>query len=252
MKLLDNLKGGYRFLTGIAPYSSGVVAMPGFEIEHVVLHKPIPYRQGFELVERHLTEQGRPLHALCGIELRSSKPFSFEGFAGFNEGYRDLLSGRDLLVNDHNPVARTNVAPELQAPHEPSLYGFSYATASNGLRVPVSFVIAGAGDLIEGRLCPEAIVRRNEVSPDALREKGAYVMKMMQARLAGMGVTASDVTAVDIYTVHPVHSFLVSVILDSLGPFKLHGVHWFYSRPPIEGLEFEMDMRGVRREIRLR
>ena len=27
-----NESGGYRFLPGIAPYSSGVVAMPGFEI----------------------------------------------------------------------------------------------------------------------------------------------------------------------------------------------------------------------------
>jgi hypothetical protein len=31
----------------------------------------------------------------------------------------------------------------------------------------------------------------------------------------------------------------------------VHGVHWYYSHPPIQGIEFEMDIRGVRREIRL-
>ena len=58
--------------------------------------------------------------------------------------------------------------------------------------------ILGAGDLIEGRLSPEAIVRKDDVSPDALREKGAYVMKMMQARLAGMGLTPSDLSLIHI------------------------------------------------------
>jgi hypothetical protein len=36
-----------------------------------------------------------------------------------------------------------------------------------------------------------------------------------------------------------------------MGPAAVHGVHWYLSRPPIEGLEYEMDMRGVRREVRL-
>jgi hypothetical protein len=29
----------------------------------------------------------------------------------------------------------------------------------------------------------------------------------------------------------------------------IHGVRWFPSRPPIQGLEYEMDLRGVFREI---
>jgi hypothetical protein len=27
------------------------------------------------------------------------------------------------------------------------------------------------------------------------------------------------------------------------------GVHWFYSRPPVREIEFEMDMRGVDQEF---
>ena len=37
-----NPKGGYRFLPGIEPYSSGVIAEPGFEIVHVTLSSPVP------------------------------------------------------------------------------------------------------------------------------------------------------------------------------------------------------------------
>ena len=54
MRLVDNPKGNYRFLTGIAPYSSGVVAMPGYEIVYTVLQQPLPYRQGFDLIDPHL------------------------------------------------------------------------------------------------------------------------------------------------------------------------------------------------------
>jgi hypothetical protein len=76
-------------------------------------------------------------------------------------------------------------------------------------------------------------------------------MQTQQARLAALGGTWADVTAVDIYTPHPIHGFLADVVLAPMGPAAIHGVHWFPSRPPIEGLEYEMDMRGVRREVRL-
>jgi len=250
MKLLLNPKGNYRFLSGIAPYSSGVVALPGYEIMHVTLQQPRPYRQGFEVIEQHLTTQGRPRQALCAIELRSPQPFTFAGFAEFNRGYQNLLAGWELLVEGQNPIARTNVAPGVQPPVEPSLYAFSY-TVPTPARSVHTFIVAGAGDLVEGNLSPEAMVRAGETSPAAMREKAAYVMQTMQARLAGLQVTWPAVTMVDIYTVHPLHSFMTTEILAVMGPAALHGVHWFYSRPPILGLEFEMDMRGVQRELRI-
>jgi len=33
------------------------------------------------------------------------------------------------------------------------------------------------------------------------------------------------------------------------GAAALHGVRWFPSRPPVVGLDYEMDLRGVAREI---
>lgn len=95
--LLDNPNGNYRFLTGIAPYSSGVVAMPGYEIIHVTLSRPIPYRQGFERIEQFLGHIGRSKQTLCAVELRLPEPLSFDGFADFNEEYQQLLASWDIL-----------------------------------------------------------------------------------------------------------------------------------------------------------
>lgn len=112
----DVTAGGYRFLPGIAPFSSGAVAMPGFEVVHATLRAPMPWRDGFALIDRHLREQSRPRGALCAIELRSPAPFSFGGFDEFNAGYQALLKDWNLLVDGENPIARTNVAPVVGAP----------------------------------------------------------------------------------------------------------------------------------------
>ena len=56
----------------------------------------------------------------------SPTPFTFEGFFEFNQTYQDILSEWDLLVNDKNPIARTNIAPGVRPPKEPCLYAFSY------------------------------------------------------------------------------------------------------------------------------
>jgi hypothetical protein len=245
MQLLDNPQGGYRFLTGVAPFSSGVIAMPGYEIVHVVVRRLLPYRQGFGQIARHLEAEGRPRQALCAVELRSPHPLSFEGFADFNRGYIELLATWDIPVNGHNPVARTNVAPEIGALPEAVLYGFSYTRRASEGR-PATFVVAGSGDQSHGQ-----IVRAGETTPDAIRDKAKHVLRTQQARLSGLGASWSDVTAVDVYTVHPLHDLVPGVLLPSLQQAAGRGVHWYYSRPPILGLEFEMDMRGVDHELRL-
>jgi len=55
-------------------------------------------------------------------------------------------------------------------------------------------------------------------------------------------------TAIDVYTAQPIHDYLDD-ILRPAGPAAIHGVRWFPSRPPIQGLEFEVDLRGVAREL---
>ena len=242
--------GQYRFLPGIDPYSSGVVAMPGSEIVHATLQAPVPYRDGFRLVEAHLAALGRPRAALCAIELRIPAPLPFEGFAEFNRGYRAILADWGLLVDGANPIARTNVAPVVAPPREAVLYGFSYTVPADAAGAP-TFVVAGSGELRPGTMGAEGIVRRGETSPDALAAKAAHVMGEQAARLAALGGDWTGVTAVDIYTPHSIHGFLARGVLGPMAEAAIHGAHWFLSHPPIAGLEYEMDMRGVRREIRV-
>src|ERR1700742_1880987 len=97
--LSENKRGNYYFLKGIAPYSAGVTAEPGFEIVHVRLSRCGPLRAGLHTLEAHLREAGRPLQAICGMEVRSPKPSRFTGFNEFNAGYVDLLKQRELLVD---------------------------------------------------------------------------------------------------------------------------------------------------------
>lgn len=249
MSLIDHPTGDYRFLPGIAPYSCGVVSKQGFEIAHVTFHRPLPYRQGFEIVAHHLAAEDRPKAALCAIELRSPKPFTFPGFAEFNSQYTRVLEDWGLFVNGVNPVARTNVAPELSPPEEPVLYGFSYSRPTN--HELKTFVVAGAGELPEGILDAEAIVLRGDITPLGLSGKALFVMDLMEARLKGLGAEWSEVTAMDIYTIHRFDHVLPTGILERAGEASTHGVRWFYTRPPIEEIEFEMDMRGVRSELRI-
>ena len=250
MDLREAPNAGYRFLPGIPAFSSGVVALPGFEIIHATLDAPRPWRDGFARIERHLAEHGRPRTALCGIELRSPAPFTFDGFAKFNEGYRALLAEWKILVGDDNPIPRTNVAPTVAPPAEPSLYAFAYTVP--GTTPTPTFVVAGAGEMRDRMQGTAGIVRHGESTPDAMREKSRFVMTTMQERLRALGGAFAQVTAIDVYCKAPFDHGMVEEVLRPAGSAAIHGVHWFPSLPPIQGLEFEVDMRGVVRDVVVR
>ena len=250
MCLIDHPTGHYRFLPGIAPYSCGVVSVPGYEIVHVTLQRPVPWREGFDRLRQHLNAEGRPVESLCAVELRSPRPFSFPGFAEFNAEYAAVLAQWGVFVDGVNPVARTNVAPEVGAPPVPSLYGFSYSRPMES-STPVTFVVAGAGELPEGILAAESIVAANDTSPAGIATKARFVMDLMEQRLRGLGADWPLVTAIDIYTVHPIDGLFLEIIIRRVGSAAIHEVRRFYTRPPIVGIEYEMDLRGIRTEIRL-
>jgi hypothetical protein len=245
--LLPNLRGNYSFLPGIEPFSSGVIASRGYEIIHVTLDRLPPYREGFEIIDAHLRAEKRPRTALCGIELRSPVPFTRAGFTEFNAGYQALLEDWNLKVGGHNPIARTNVAPQRHPPEEPVLFAFSY-TAPAGHDMRRTFVVAGAGEFRAGSLEQAEVVRGGETTPDAMREKAAHVMATISRRLAGLGVGWSEVTTLDLYTVQPIEAALGPVMLDGIGSAAIRGLRWYHARPPIVDLEFELDARGVRIE----
>src|SRR5262245_89926 len=58
---VDFAPGGYRFIPAVFQYSGGAAALPGHEIRRVRFRKPVPLKQGFERIERVISEAGRPL-----------------------------------------------------------------------------------------------------------------------------------------------------------------------------------------------
>ncbi|HYD56745.1 MAG TPA: hypothetical protein VEB41_07555 [Burkholderiales bacterium] len=229
--------GGFAFLEGVFPYSQGVVALPGFGIERIRFRTPLPVTEGFRRIEEHLRRVGRPLTAFCACELRSPKPFSFAGFGAFNKDYVAVLEKWKLYRDGVNPVARSNVAPALNPPAEPCFHAFSYTVPAE--HAAPSFVVAGSGEWPEGGRFPEDIVARGDVGAGGMATKVAWVLRMMQARLEGLGASWRDATVAQVYTVEKVE---LEAVQARVAPASLT---WHWCRPPIEGLAYEMDARGV-------
>jgi hypothetical protein len=242
---VDFVAGGYRFLPGVFQYSGGAAALPGHAIERVRFRAPVPLAEGFARIERIIGAAGRPLTAFCACELRSPAPFTEQGFRAFNEVYVVTLEKWGLFDGKVNPVARSNVCPELDPPAEPSFHAFSFTVAASD--AAPSFVIAGSGEAREGGASyRERTVRHGETTPDAMREKAHYVLGEMERRLAALGLGWADTTATQVYTVHDLHPFLADEIVRR-GAAR-SGLTWHFARPPVRGLEYEMDCRGVGRE----
>lgn len=245
--IIDNPAGNYRFVRGAGPFSSASAANPGYEIVRVTLNPPAPLAQGYDLIERHLGRLRRPLSVLCATELRIPAPLSRAGFGEFNQPYLQKLQSWKLLVEGANPVARSNVALEANPVAEPMLYAFSYTVAAGA--PGATFVVAGAvetGSNAEGG--PE-VVGGADVSPAGMRRRVEFVIALMDQRLSEIGVGWREVTAVQIYTVHDIAPLMADTMLPGLKEAARHGVRWYYARPPVAGLEFEMDVRGVRQEL---
>ncbi|HZQ08463.1 MAG TPA: RidA family protein [Anaerolineae bacterium] len=248
--IVSNARGNYQFMRGGAAFSSAVVADEGYAIVHATLLNPLPVPTGFDFIAEHLKREGRPVHAVCGIELRSPRPLTLEGFREFNtEVYRAALMKHDLLVDDVSPMTRSNLAVEMNPPAQPVLFAFSYTTPMATRDASHNFVLAGAADETGDPANPHRVIREGETSDDAMREKAAFVMNELSKRLSEFNLTLDDSTALGVYTVHNIFSYLPDVLLKSLGRAHLLGVHWYFTRPPIQGLEFEADARRALREI---
>jgi hypothetical protein len=233
---------GYRYIPGVFQYSAGVQALDGFRIERVSFHRTVPLAEGFAFIERFLAAENVPLTAFCACELRSPAPFTDAGFIAFNRLYCETLERWGVMRDDRNPVARSNVCPEQHKPLEPSFHAFCFARPAAG--ASGSFAISGSGEAEDGHASyRERTVRFGETSAGAMREKGIYVLGRIEERLAAIGAAWADTTAVQVYTVHDPHPFMADEIVRR-GAAE-HGLSWHYARPPVVGLEYEMDCRSV-------
>jgi hypothetical protein len=238
---------GYRYIKAEFQYSSGVAAEPGFEIERVRFLTPPAIADGFAAVEAHLRTMNRPLTAFAACELRSAAPFTDQGFLEFNRAYVKTLERWGVCRDGANPVARTNVCPEYNKPGECVLHAYSYTVpASNTVRG--SFAISGGGEARAGiGSYRERIVRYGEISTGAMKEKVRFVMALMEHRLSVLGFSWRDSVSTQAYSVQKIGP-LVGPELAARGAAE-GGLSWHFARPPVQGLEFEMDVRGAAREI---
>jgi hypothetical protein len=238
----DFRPGEYRFIKAVFQYSGGVAAMPGYRIRRVRFSRLLPLAAGFARIEQILQAAGRPLTAFCQCELRSPRQFSEEGFRAFNQSYVETLRRWSIFDGATNPVARSNVCPEIDPPPEPSFHAFSYTEAAAD--AAPSFVAAGNGEAAEGHAnYRDRIVRLGDTSPAGLREKARFVLAEMERRMAALGFGWPDTTAAQVYTIFDVHPFLADEIVGR-GAAR-SGLTWHYCRPPVVGLDYEMDCRGV-------
>ena len=205
--------GGYRYLPSVFQYSGGVAAEPGFALERVRFLKPLPMAEAFAAVEAHLAAVGRPTTAFAQCELRSPDPFRDQGFIEFNTHYVKTLERWGRYKDGVNPVART------------------------------TFQLSGSADAHTGNApAHERLIARGDTSPEGLRTKVAFVADEMQRRLALLGVGWADAVSTQLYTVQNI-GHLIGEELARRGA-GAGGLVWNYARPPVIGLEFEMDVRG--------
>jgi hypothetical protein len=93
----------------------------------------------------------------------------------------------------------------------------------------------------------ERIVRFGDTSPEGLREKVVFVIAEMERRLRILGFGWQDAISTQAYTVQNI-GHLVGEELARRGAME-SGLVWNYARPPVIGLEYEMDVRGTAREL---
>ncbi|MCO5131390.1 MAG: hypothetical protein M9932_12585 [Xanthobacteraceae bacterium] len=237
--------GGYRFIPGVSQYSGGVGALPGYALERVRFSRPVPLAAGFDRVAAIIKAAGQPLTAFCACELRSPKPFTEQGFRDFNTAYTAVLSSWGIVVDGVNPVARSNVCPQVEPPAEPSFHAFTYVVPAPD--APPSFMISGSAESEEGPGDYRSrIVRLDDTSPEGMREKAVAVLKEMERRMSAFSGGWPQTTGVQIYTVHDIFPFVESELgrRGALG----HGLTWHFNRPPVVDLEYEMDCRRIHRE----
>lgn len=239
--LIANAEGGYRFLPGSPVFSGGAVAEPGFGFVHAIFSSWLPFDAGLHAVERHLQAVGRPMRALAGLELRLPRQLTADEFAAFNAPYVERLMHWGILVDSLNPVSRTNVAPASEPPAEPSVHAFSYC-------VPVkaharSYVMSGMTE------SGSSLVVQGEPSVEGMRRKLAHVAGAVGRRLQQLGVDWMDASHIDLYSAHGFGAPPVTLLEPVLGIALRRGLRWHHGRPPVVGLELELETRGLAKEL---
>ncbi len=215
-----------------APFSAGVAAEPRYRIVRAIVPRKTPLADGFRLIEETLFAAGRPLAALCATELRIPAPMTRQGFTEFNRGYIEQLERWALPLHGHSPVARTNVAPELDPPSQPCLHAFCYTVEGDHHRP--TFVISGS---------PEA-----PATEGGLAGYWTDMLKTMDERIAALELKWADATETQFYGPRAAHELFGKQELVRFEDMTRPGLRWVFSLPPIDDLNLEVDVRALASE----
>ncbi len=242
METKEMKTGGYEYIPGVMQYSGGVSALPGFQIVRVRFMQPIPIEAGFQKIKTHLQQIGRPSTALCACELRSPGQFTQTGFEDFNRSYANTLRDWQIMEENDNPVARSNVCPTVKPPNTTCFHAFCYTVEVEAIEQ--SFVIAGSGEAPEGKgNYADVAVSYGDTSDSGIRSKAEFVLKEMERRMSFLKTDWTSITAVQLYTVYNAYHVIVKEMSER-GVLE-HGITWHNCTPPVIGLDFEMDCRRL-------
>lgn len=246
MDLVDNSVGGYAFIPGLPFASQGVRALQGTAIEHVTLLEPITLPEGLDAIRRFLEERKRPIQAACGLELRMPDVLSLEDFVSLNIEYLSHLDSFGLLRDAASPLARTNVVPAVAAPTNVVIVAFSYTMPVE--REEATFVVSGVAEVPEGATDPKEVIRAGDTSVDALVEKANFIVDEISARIGVLGTTWDSAAIVNLYSAHDLVFLLKRELLSKRNIVPSGGLTWHDTKPPVFGLELEVDVRRYSHE----
>lgn len=241
--LIDNKAGAYKILPGGAAFCSGVLPYEGYEIVRVLLRPWIPLEQGYGFIENYLKSVGRPVQSFCGIELRVPAPLAMNDWSSFNVPYLAQLRKWGLIFSDQSAVCRSNIALTLNAPTTTSLCAFSYTSPTSAKNK--TFFLSGQADIdANGKAIADG-----DTGPAAMQKRARFTIVTVSATLAKLGVSWHDTTQVAFFHANDIPDLWEPTLLGSLGEALSRGVLVYRARPPIAGLEVELEARAVRQEF---
>jgi hypothetical protein len=114
-------------------------------------------------------------------------------------------------------------------------------------RAPASFVIAGSGESVEGKAnYRDHIVSLGRRQSSRHAGEGKVGAGRNGAPVSAFGGDWKQTAGVQLYAVQDVFPILENE-LGRRGVFR-NGLTWHFNRPPVVGLEYEMDCRCVQIE----
>ena len=164
-----------------------------------------PLAEGFAQIAEYIKAAGRPLTSFCACELRSPAAFTDQGFLEFNQHYVKTLAEWGIYDGKTNPVARSNVCPEIDPPSEPSFYAFSLRAAEQQHDADLRHrrqrrSRRKAPGPIPSARCVIAIS-----APTASRTRFAMSSAPWRSRMGAFGFGWKDATAAQVYTIRDYH-----------------------------------------------